>query len=389
MLQNPFAFYRGTAAIQAADLAGTPVTGTDVTICGDAHIANFGLYASPQRSMVFDLNDFDEAAYGPWEWDVKRFVTSVVVAAQHKKLSRSHTETAALEAAASYRIGLRQLVELPALERYYVRTDVGHDSNRFHPSSQKVIDRALKAAQKRTSERVIQKITRRADDGSIFIKENPPTLTHVPVGDEAFVTGIVEKYRETVPADVSVLLSQYTITDVVRRVVGVGSVGTRCYIIVLTGPRGEPLVLQAKEATHSVLTEFGEAASALPPDLPSQGTKQHGYRVVANQRILQAVSDPFLGYIRADGHAYYVRQFRDRNVSFNLESLDTRAFIDYVDACGTVLARAHAQSPHAGFIAGYVGSSTTFDDAIVQWATAYAEQSLKDFHALERSSLGS
>jgi uncharacterized protein (DUF2252 family) len=385
MLQNPFTFYRGTAALQAADLAEGPTTGADVTICGDAHLANFGLFSSPQRTMVFDLNDFDEAAYGPWEWDVKRFVTSVVIAAQHKGFNADRTETAALEAAASYRIGLRQMVDLPLLERYYLRGDVKRGSPNLHHTSQAVVDRALKAAEKRTSERVIQKITRRAEDGTVFIAEDPPTLTHIPGGDELQVEDIVDRYRSTLSPDISLLLSQYTATDVVRRVVGVGSVGTRCYLVVFTGPRAEPLVLQVKEARRSVLTEFGGAAPVPPTVHAPSDDRLHGYRVVGNQRILQAVSDPFLGYIDVGERSYYVRQFRDRNVSLNLDSLGRRPFNDYVDACGTSLARGHAQSPNAPFIAGYMGSATTFDDAIVQWAMAYAEQSLKDFHALRAS----
>jgi uncharacterized protein (DUF2252 family) len=387
MLQNPFTFYRGTAALQAADLAGGPTTGANITICGDAHLANFGLFSSPQRTMVFDLNDFDEAAYGPWEWDVKRFVTSVVIAAQHKGFNADRTETAALEAAASYRIGLRQMVDLPVLERYYLRGDVKRGSPNLHHTSQAVVDRALKAAEKRTSERVIQKITRRADDGTVFITEDPPTLTHIPGGDELQVEDIVDQYRSTLSPDISLLLSQYTATDVVRRVVGVGSVGTRCYLVVFTGPRAEPLVLQVKEARHSVLTEFGGAAPVPPTVHTPSDERLHGYRVVGNQRILQAVSDPFLGYIDVGERSYYVRQFRDRNVSLNLDSLGRRPFNDYVDACGTSLARGHAQSPNAPFIAGYLGSATTFDDAVVQWAMAYAEQSLKDFQALRKSPL--
>ncbi|MEO8907966.1 MAG: DUF2252 domain-containing protein [Microbacteriaceae bacterium] len=382
MLQNPFAFYRGAAAIQAADLAPELTSGVQIALCGDAHIANFGLFASPQRTMVFDLNDFDEAAYGPWEWDLKRFVTSVVIAAQHKGMKPSHADTAALRAAAAYRIGLRQIFELGAIERYYVRADVKKGDPRFHPSSQKVIDQALKSAARRTSERVIAKITRRDDEGNVVIVEDPPTLTHVKSRDERWVLNLIERYRATVSPDISVLLSQYTVTDLVRRVVGVGSVGTRCFIVVLTGAGGEPLVLQVKEAMTSALVEFGGATAALPPEVPAP-VAQHGFRVVANQRILQAVSDPFLGYLEDDEHAYYVRQFRDQNVAIDAELLKARGFIDYVDACGTALARAHAQSPQAAFIAGYLGSNTTFDDAIVQWAMAYADQSHADYQALK------
>lgn len=384
MTASPFAFYRGAAAIQAADLRDAPRTGVDVTICGDAHLANFGIYASPERSLVFDLNDFDESAYGPWEWDVKRFVTSVVMAARQRGFKESKVQTAALEAAAAYRIALRQITQLSVLERYYIRADV-HRGQRS-ASSQKILDHAIEAASRRTSARVVRKITERAPDGSTAIVENPPVLSHVPEATEKRVLSIVHDYLKTVPSDIAVLLSQYVPTDAVRRVVGVGSVGTRCYIIVFSGPAGESLVLQVKEAVESVAVEFGGATGAWDPAFGKHGdTAQHGHRVVANQHVLQAVSDPFLGWVKHDGHAFYVRQFRDQNVSIDTETLDFRPFTDYVDACGTVLARAHAQSPAASFIAGYLGGGTPFDAAIAEWSTAYADQAVEDYHALRKA----
>ena len=384
MTANPFAFYRGSAAIQAADFRNEQNTGVDVTICGDAHVANFGLYASPERSLVFDLNDFDESAYGPWEWDVKRFVASVVIAARQRGFKESRVQTSALEAAASYRIALRQFTELSVLERYFIRTDVS--SRQRAASSQKVLNHAIDAASRRTSARVVRKITQRADDGSTVIVENPPLLTHVPEATEQSVLEIARSYLSTVPADIAVLLSQYVATDAVRRVVGVGSVGTRCYIIVLSGPAGESLVLQVKEATHSVAVEFGGAASGRAPAFDGHAhPDEHGHRVVSNQRVLQASSDPFLGYVTKDGHAFYIRQFRDQNVSIDTETLDFRPFTDYVDACGTVLARAHAQSANSPFIAGYLGSGTAFDSAVVEWSTAYADQAVEDFETVSRA----
>lgn len=384
MTASPFAFYRGSAAIQAADLREAPRTGVDVTICGDAHLANFGIYASPERSLVFDLNDFDESACGPWEWDVKRFVASVVVAARQRGFKESKVQTAALEAAASYRIALRQITQLSVLERYYIRADV-HRGQRA-ASSQKILDHAIEAASRRTSARVVRKITERADDGSTTIIENPPLLTHIPEETEKELLGVLHEYIETVPSDIAVLLSQYVPTDVVRRVVGVGSVGTRCYIVVFSGPARESLVLQLKEATDSVAVEFGGAAASCAPSFASRAdSAEHGYRVVANQHVLQAVSDPFLGWVRHAGHAYYVRQFRDQNVSIDTETLDFRPFTDYVDACGTVLARAHAQSPSAPFIAGYLGGGTPFDSAVAEWASAYADQTMEDYQALRKA----
>lgn len=378
MTANPFAFYRGSAAIQAADLADEPRTGIDVTICGDAHIANFGIFASPERSLVFDLNDFDESAYGPWEWDVKRFVASVVLAARQRGFREAKVNAVAREAASAYRVGLRQMVRLGVLERYYIRADVRRVRRAL--TSQQVLDRAIDAASQRTSDRVVRKITQRGADGAMTIIENPPRQTHVPETTEQNVLGILRAYLATVPTDIAVLLSQYVATDAVRRVVGVGSVGTRCYIIVLTGPAGEPLVLQVKEASESVAVEFGGASAGRSPLLDAHAhADEHGHRVVGNQRVLQAVSDPFLGHAAKDGHAFYIRQFRDHNVSIDTETLDFRPFADYIDACGTVLARAHAQSPDAPFIAGYLGSGRAFDTAMVQWAFDYAEQAHADY----------
>ncbi|GAB3386523.1 DUF2252 domain-containing protein [Humibacter soli] len=382
MTANPFAFYRGSAAIQATDLRAERRTGVDVTICGDAHVANFGIYASPERSLVFDLNDFDEAAYGPWEWDVKRFITSVVLAARQRGFKESRVRASAVEAATSYRLGLRQFTQLGVLDRFYLRSDVRNGQRAA--SSQKVLDRAIAAASRRTSARVVGKITRRADDGTLTIVENPPVLAHVPETTERGVLDVVRRYLATVPADIAVLLSQYVATDAVRRVVGVGSVGTRCYIVVLTGPAGEPLVLQIKEAARSVAVEFGGATAGRSPAFDERADPdEHGHRVVGNQRVLQSASDPFLGWTSYDGHAYYVRQFRDQNVSIDTETLDFRPFTDYVDACGTVLARAHAQSPKAPFIAGYLGEGTSFDTAVVDWAFAYADQAVADYQTLK------
>ncbi|GAB3129612.1 DUF2252 domain-containing protein [Glaciibacter psychrotolerans] len=395
MLANPFAFYRGSAALQVADLAGTTNTEAGVVICGDAHIANFGLFASPQRTMVFDLNDFDEATFGPWEWDVKRLVTSVVIAAQHKKFSPKQTRTAALRAAAAYRTGLREMLQLSAVDRYYFRAEVQTGNSRFGPATQKIIDATIAASKKRTSAHVLNKITERADDGTVAIIEQPPTLTHVEPEIEERVAELLAVYRSTASPDIAFLLSQYTATDIVRRVVGVGSVGTRCFILVLTGPTGEALVLQVKQASRSVVDEFGginwapvelspsDSAGAFDDIGDREGsTEDHGRRVVTSQRILQAVSDPFLGYFRANGRGFYVRQFRDRNQSFDIDALERGPFNDYVDACGRLLARAHAQSPNAAFIDGYVGRSTVFDEAIVEWSHAYARQSFEDFEAL-------
>ncbi|MFF1574685.1 DUF2252 domain-containing protein [Leifsonia sp. NPDC058292] len=382
MLQNPFAFYRGTAAIQAADLAGEANTGAGVVLCGDAHIGNFGLFASPERSMVFDLNDFDEAAFGPWEWDVKRLVTSVVIAARSRGATEAQTRRAASLAAHAYRDALHRSLELDVTDRFF-QAAVVQGGRQFGKQTQKLVKAAVKSSEKRTSARVIARITETADDGSLHLIESPPRLTHVGPEIESRVAEVIDLYRASVTPDVSLLLAQHTITDVARRVVGVGSVGSRCFIVVLTGPHGEPLILQLKEASDSVIHEFGRAPknpiSGVNPDTFSAN---HGYRVTANQRILQAVSDPFLGHVTFEGYGFYVRQFRDRNVSFEIADMADETFEDYAYACATILARAHSRSPDGAFIAGYIGRGTAFTDAVIEWSHAYADQSLADFEAL-------
>jgi len=378
MLTSPFAFYRGTAGIMAADLAHGAHTDLSVVACGDAHISNFGLFASPQRSLVFDLNDFDESAPAPWEWDLKRLVASVVIGARDAGADEKSVRRAASASAAAYRIGLHDMMKLDALERYYSRIDTDEARTDLGSSAQKVLDRATRQARKRTSRAYVEKITTRADDGTLLIVEDPPVLTHLATSIEAEIEELFEQYRSTVPADIALLLSQFTLTDVARRVVGVGSVGTRCYILILEGPSGEPLVLQVKEAQTSVLESFGGSTSPFHYE-------SEGHRVVASQRTLQAVSDSFLGHLQYDGRDFYVRQFRDMKGSIDPSSLSEKDFRSYVIACGTVLARAHAQSLEAPVIAGYLGSSRAMDRAVVEWSIDYADISLSDYEAFRDS----
>ncbi|GAA1446273.1 DUF2252 domain-containing protein [Leifsonia poae] len=383
MLQDPFAFYRGTAAIQAADLAGLPTSGADIVICGDAHIANFGLFASPERSMVFDLNDFDEATTGPWEWDLKRMVTSVVIAARGRGASDARAREAALHAARTYRDALHQSLGVPVTERFFLPAVV-RGGRQFGKKTQRVVRDLVAASEKRTSERVISRITERAADGSLHLIEAPPRLTHVPPEMESVVGEVLARYSRTVSPDIALLLSQHTVTDVARRVVGVGSVGTRCFIVVLTGPHGEALILQIKEATDSVVQEFGgvEREEVAGIDRERLG-EHHGYRVTAKQRILQAVSDPFLGYVTFEGFGFYVRQFRDRNVSFDIDRMAEQTFDDYAFACAQLLARAHSRSANAAFIAGYIGHGDVLPEAVTTWALSYADQSHADYETLQ------
>ncbi|WP_440709288.1 DUF2252 domain-containing protein [Herbiconiux sp. YIM B11900] len=387
MLATPFTFYRGTAGIMAADLEREPVTGLQVVGCGDAHLSNFGLFASPQRTLVFDLNDFDEAATGPWEWDVKRLVTSVVIGAREAGFDEPRIRSLALTTAAAYREGLREMMRLDALGRYFARIDTDAPRAELGSAAQKVLDKAVRQARRRTSAAFVEKVSTRAADGTLLIVEDPPVLTHLATSQEDEIEELFELYRGTVPADIAELLSHFTLTDVAMRVVGVGSVGTRCYILILTGPSGEPLVLQVKEAQPSVYETFGGVVPMGAGSTPSAARPyvSEGQRVVDKQRILQAVSDPFLGHLQFGGRDFYVRQFRDMKGSIETAALSFTAFASYGSACGTVLARAHAQSFEAPAISGYLGRSSEFDEAVVDWSFAYAEQSLADFEALRAS----
>ncbi len=378
---SPFTFYRGTAAIQAYDMAAETVTGIDIVSCGDAHISNFGLFASPQRTIMFDLNDFDESAVGPWEWDVKRLAASVVVGALDSGHSLEAGRDAARHSVWAYRCALREMMPLGVLERYYMSADVAERRTRMMPRSQGMLDKAVRQASRRTSASFVRKVITVAPDGSSQLIEQPPVLTHLSDEEETWVEQFMELYRLSVRADIRVVLSQFRLVDAVRRVVGVGSVGTRCYLLFLVGPSGEPFVLQVKEAQPSVLETYG---GRLQPKRRGKALGQ-GARVVAAQRTLQAVSDPFLGHCIVDEHHFYVRQFRDYKGSFDTAEMNSHEYIAYVDACGALLARAHAQSPDAAVIAGYLGKSDVFDRAIAEWAVAYSDQSHADYSRLREA----
>ena len=371
MVASPFAFYRGTAAIMAADLATGPRTGIQVVACGDAHLSNFGFFASPQRTLVFDLNDFDESALGPWDWDLKRLVTSAIIGARDSGFGEDAARDAGHAVARAYRKGIADLMELSALDRYYFGLDVEGIRKSLDADARGVVDRVAKQARKRGSEQAVSKMTSVQDDGTRHFVDAPPVTSRLPESERGHIRELFEHYLTTVQPDIAMLLSQYELTDIALRVVGVGSVGTRCYVLLLTGPRDAYLVLQIKEAEPSVLHTWGAIDEASAP--------HQGARVVASQRILQAVSDPFLGYLTARGRDFYVRQFRDMKGSIDVAALTPDQFETYVAGCARRLARAHAQSPEAPAIHGYVGRSRVFDNAVVEWSMAYADQSLSDF----------
>lgn len=388
MSASAFTFYRGTAALMAADLAAGPSSGILVASCGDAHVSNFGFYASPQRTLVFDLNDFDESAWAPWEWDLKRLVASIVIAGQATDRDAGVIDGAARAAVRSYVTGMRGSRTSTPVQRYYQHFDAAGGLEGGTPASRRVLKRAISHAEKRTGERATRKITARDADGNLRFVEAPPTMTHIGPELEQHVATALDEYLETTRADIRLLLAQYAVSDTVRRVVGVGSVGTRCYVTLLVDGNEDALLLQTKEAGRSVLVEYGGCRQT--PDLDHVVARAgEGGRVVAMQRILQGVSDPFLGYFRGETEDYYVRQFRDMKGGIEADTLDDESFHLYAQACATVLARAHGQSPNAGEVVGYIGRGNAITDAVVDWSYAYAALSRQDYEAFLAAAPGS
>ena len=368
MLESPFAFYRGTDAVMAADLRDAPSTGVDVVACGDAHISNFGFYATPERELVFDLNDFDEAAIAPWEWDVRRLAASVHIGGRASGLSEEQCGEATLATVNAYGVVLRGLMRTSPIDRFYFTVD----SSAVMKQMGDVATKAIRKATKRTSAQVLSKIEIGISDGAPVIIDQPPILCHV--SDEYATRGqlidLFDEYRGTVREDVGFFLGQFRVADFVLRVVGVGSVGTRCFLLGLTAQGQEVLFIQVKEAQESVLNSFG----GRPRRIPSvRAAFTQGHRVVAAQRVLQAHSDPFLGWIagrdargrRAQGVDYYCRQFRDMKGAIDPSQLtDAGDFTRYGELCAGLLARGHSQSASGGYlITGYIGASMAFAEA--------------------------
>ena len=418
MLQSPFSYYRGTAGPMAYDLTASPTTNLRVVSCGDAHISNFGFFASPERALLFDLNDFDEGAVAPWEWDLKRLAASVHIGGRDSGLTEEQCAEATRAAVVAYQNSLSKLMKLTAMERFYLQVNVEQvESFISDPNERKLAQRLAKKAKRRTSDQVLGKMTTQDKAGKRVIVDQPPITRHVDAISLEELTHAYLGYIASMREDSAALLTQFDLVDFVLRVVGVGSVGTRCYVALLEGPAGEPLFLQMKEATTSVLVRYG----GMPPVI--MGKVEHsehyrlnavpihnqGHRVVAAQRVLQAQSDPFLGWyeypvrgqepvahsiLTDDGAAdggdesrvyYYFRQFRDMKGSVDLGALNATQFTRYVELCGNLLARAHSQSPLAHAVTGYVGSTGKFAKAIASWAKKYADQCERDFEALQKA----
>ncbi|MFJ7266639.1 DUF2252 domain-containing protein [Streptomyces sp. NPDC099050] len=373
MAASPFAFLRGAAAVMAADLAAQPDTGLTVQLCGDAHLLNFGMFASPERSLLFDLNDFDETLPGPFEWDVKRLAASVAVAARQNGHGDDWARGSALSAARSYRQTIRELAGQGELEVWYHRIDTVDLLPLIRkPKLRGRVEAGLARARRRTSLRALEKLTE-VRDGGRRIAHDPPLLEPLARAESQAVGAVFGEYRSTLPEERRLLLDRYRFVDAARKVVGVGSVGTRCYIVLLTGrDDDDPLFLQIKEAGPSVLQDH----------LPADGHDHHGHRVVAGQRLLQATSDIFLGWMSGpEGRHFYSRQLRDMKGSAEVATMSRVVLGQYAGLCGKALARAHARSGDRIAIAGYLGSADTFDRAVTDFALRYADRTAAD-HAL-------
>jgi uncharacterized protein (DUF2252 family) len=389
MLASPFAFYRGAAAVMAADLAATPRSGFTAQLCGDAHLSNFGAFASPDRELVFDVNDFDETLPGPWEWDVMRLAASFSVAGRANGFRGRERRAIVATMAAEYREAMRRLAELGNLEVWYTKMDVPTVAERWGAAAGKKEVRAfrrnLAKTQAKDRMRALSKLTHEVD-GQLRIVSEPPLIVPLrelteddPEEIERRVLEILADYRETLGEDRRALLDSYRFVDAALKVVGVGSVGTRAWIALLLGrDEGDPLFLQLKEAQPSVLEPYAE-----PTAYPQQGE-----RVVQGQRLVQAASDILLGWVRAEGidgekRDYYVRQLWDQKGSAHIDRMDPPALTAYAQICGTTLAHAHARSGDRIAIAAYLGKSDTFDRAMASFAEAYADQNERDYAALQ------
>ena len=374
MVASPFAFLRGSAAVMAADLASQPHTGLTVQLCGDAHLLNFGLYASPERALLFDLNDFDETFPGPFEWDVKRLAASVAVAARENGHSDAKAHRAALEATAAYRTALRALARKGELAVWYDRIDADSLLPLVRSArNRRRVESSLTRARRRTSLHAVGKLTEIVD-GRRRIVHDPPLLEPAGAADMASLRKIFSDYRSTLSEERRLLLDRYRFVDAARKVVGVGSVGTRCFILLLAGrDQDDPLFLQIKEARKSVLEEH----------LPNGPYVHPGHRVVAGQRLLQAASDIFLGWMTGpQGRAFYWRQLRDMKGSADVAGMGPAELLAYGRLCGTALARAHARSGDRIAIAAYLGGTDTFEHALADFASAYATQTTTDHATL-------
>ncbi|WP_250515751.1 DUF2252 domain-containing protein [Caballeronia sp. INDeC2] len=391
MLVSPFTFYRGSAIVQAHDLAATPDSGIAIQICGDCHLSNFGGFATPERALIFDLNDFDETALGPWEWDLKRLVASFTIAGRHLGHGDLAADEFAFLAARSYQTHLREYAEMSALDLWYERItfDRMYDTVQ-NDDARRRIKRGIERASRRTHETMLPKLAERIG-GAWRIRDTPPAVFHI-IGKSTLIDendgwmtmkgsreeifgALMQKYVATLTPERARLLSQFTLQDVAFKVVGVGSVGTRCLVLLLTDHHDKPLFLQMKEASTSVVARYVKQAKY------ADDSVHDGHRVVHGQRLMQAATDPFLGWATGPlGRALYIRQLRDMKISAELETFTDDTFREYAALCGWALARAHAKSGGRALeISGYLGNSDRMAEVLVRYGRGYADQVEKDY----------
>jgi uncharacterized protein (DUF2252 family) len=378
MLASPFAFYRGAPAVMAFDLAHTPSSGIIVQLCGDCHIGNLGLFASPERALVFDLNDFDETLPGPFEWDVKRAAASIVVAAQNAGLPKIDAEKAVRMALRVYRDQMAEFATRSYLQTWYSRVEANVFLEMAKKEHRQTVSAQLAKVQEKDRLKAFAKLTE-VVDGRRRIVHDPPLIYRLDVNEERIREAIRElftAYYESLEDSRKRLLSRYRFVDLAHKVVGVGSVGTHCFISLWIGiDEGDPLFLQVKQARPSILE----------PYLGRSEYDHPGQRVITGQRLMQATNDIFLGHGQMGGEAYFIRQLYDMKGSTNLESMPAFYLERYAGLCGAVLARAHARTGDAAQIAGYLGKSDRFDQALVSFAFRYAEQNDADWQLFKQA----
>ena len=383
MMQSPFAFYRGSAAVMAADLAATPSSGINVQVCGDAHLSNFGGFATPERRVIFDINDFDETLPGPWEWDLKRLVASVVLAGRHIRLSETDAARAVATTARSYREHMADYGGMRALDVWYDTIDIDRFTQEIEAEGEAFGDRLQqrlkKVRQKNTPEFLFPRLVEHVGSTPRIVDDPPlifhPTVEQAPGLDSGYRKAIAA-CRDSLAEHTRVLFDRFRFCDLAIKVVGVGSVGTVCMIALFMAADDDPIFLQVKEAN----------ASVLEPHVGKSLHANNGQRVVVGQRLMQSASDLFLGWGRGErGRDFYVRQLRDMKVSAIIEGFDAADLRAYGRVCGWALARAHARSGDAAMIAGYLGSSGAFDDAMREFAIEYADQAQRDYRAFVKA----
>jgi len=378
MSASPFVFYRATASLMARDLSHTSLSGITVQICGDCHLMNFGGFATPERHVVMDINDFDETLPGPWEWDVKRLATSFILAARDKGFGRNNADDIVMELIAAYQNAINEFANMNLLDLWYLKFDLEKIMREQKNEALKErLAKNLAKGNKQTHDKVFYKMT--SDNmGQFTITEQPPLILHPFDLKESMdmINVFFENYKSTLQPDRRFLLDQYHITDVALKVVGVGSVGTRCFIVLLLNDNNEPLFIQVKESRQSVLEPYTHASVY----------GHHGERVVQGQRLMQSASDIFLGWTTGpQGRQYYLRQLRDKKISPDVNTLNKEFLTIYAQYCARVLAKAHCKTNQGAIICGYIGKGDRFAEAVTGFAELYADQTEKDFEEFKKA----